>query len=112
MENSIVKRLFYYMIKYMSPVYFDDQNEFHMKTQDVLGHRQPSMVRFILKTGIIKSEQVAVIILLIVAALFVFATYHTITKDHRSAGMVTDKNGDTITIEIYIERLESGYYNE
>lgn len=99
------------MIIYMSGVSFDDQNEFRMKTQDVLGHRQPSMVRFILKTGIVKSEQSAMIILILIAVLMIFATWKIISTDN-SSGMVTDKFGETITIEVYVKRLQNGYYNE
>jgi len=96
----------------MSPVFFDEQNEFIMKTQNTLGQRQPSMVQFVLKTGITQNEKVAAFILLIAACVMIFATYWMLSSDARNDGVVTDRFGDQMTIEQYVDRLESNYYRD
>jgi ABC-type glycerol-3-phosphate transport system permease component len=96
----------------MSPVFFDEQNEFIMRTQNVLGQRQPSMVQFVLKTGITRSEKVAAFILLIAACVMIFATYWMLLGDTKQNGTIVDPNGQTIMLSDYVENVKNGYYNE
>lgn len=95
----------------MSKVEFIGQNDFHIKSPRLLGKPEtPGMVVFLLKTGIVKNEKQALIVL--IATILISVTLTAIFINHRlnpsGSNLITDANGKTYTVEQYVKLVAQG----
>ena len=96
----------------MSKLNFIEENEFHIKSRRLLGEpTTPSMVRFLLRTGIVKNEKQALFVLMgmitvILILTFVIAKIFLIGP--KAPNYIEDKFGNKYTPEQYIELLKQG----
>lgn len=98
-------------IKSMDRVDFIEQNEFHIKSRRILGDLEtPTMIRILLKVGIVKTEKQALFVLLGVSALVLFFTIFLINAriNPATSNIVVDTQGNTYTFEQYIELVRQG----
>ena len=98
-------------IKSMDRVDFIEQNEFHIKSRRILGDLEtPTMIRILLKVGIVKTEKQALFVLLAISALILFFTISLINAriNPATSNIVVDAQGNTYTFEQYIELVRQG----
>ena len=97
-------------IKAMDKVEFIEQNEFHIKSRRLFGEpTTPSMVSFLLRTGLAKNEKQAVFILFTVISLTLILTLSLIYGKSSSANdTVVDQQGNSYTFEQYINLVKQG----
>jgi len=96
-------------MKLMSGVEFNEENEFHIKSRALFGEPQtPSMIRILLKTGIVKTEKQAVVALLIMVVIMVFATWWILSGRDSGSDYVTAPDGTQYTPEEYRNLLDQG----
>lgn len=93
----------------MSRVEFNDENEFHIKSRALFGDPQtPTMIRLLLKTGVVKSEKQAVVVLLIMVVIMVSATWWILGGRDNADAYVTAPDGTRYTPEEYIDLIRQG----
>jgi hypothetical protein len=89
----------------------ENNNEFYGKTQNLLGQANPnSAVGALLRSGIVKNEKQANIVLLGLVVVIIFATvwiYRATTGGGRELYYVDD-NGRKYDVEEYIELVKQG----
>jgi len=95
----------------MSEVQFNEDNEFHIKSRALFGDPQtPTMIRFLMKTGLAKTEKNAVVILLILVVILGGITWWVLSG--RSGGeeayMITP-GGTKYELEEYIDSVKNGF---
>ncbi len=100
-------------IKYkMSNVEFLENNEFHIKSRQLLGEATtPSMVTLLLKTGIAKNEKQALFIILGFIGFVLFLTIYlgkVLLGSPEGAQFVKDQYGNQYTSEEYFSLLKEG----
>lgn len=93
----------------MNRVEFNEENEFHIKSRALFGDPQtPTMIRLLLKTGLIKNEKQAVAALLVMVVLMVGATLWVLNGRNNADAYVTTPDGIKYTPEEYIDLLKQG----
>ncbi len=95
----------------MANVDFLEKSEFHIRSRKLFGEpTTPTMISFLLKTGMAKNEKQALFILLGFIALTLTCTtvllYFRINPPVSET--ITDKYGNTYTIEQYIDLVKQG----
>ena len=85
-----------------------DNNSFHIRSRKLLGEpTTPGMVKFLMKTGIAKTEKQATIILVVFILLIVSFSIYLVKAGPREDIIITT-DGRIIPVEIYITSLENG----
>jgi hypothetical protein len=95
----------------MSEISFHEDNEFHIRSRKLLGEPEtPSMIRFLLRTGIVKDEKQALYVLIGVIVVALSSTVFLIRSEFSNPEIeyVVDKNGNKIETEEYIRMLGRG----
>lgn len=94
----------------MNEVQFHENNELHIKSRRLLGEPEtPSMIRFLLRTGVAKNEQQALYILIAVIVVALSSTIFLIRGGIESTGGIIElPNGDVYTTEEYFRLVEQG----
>jgi hypothetical protein len=94
----------------MNQVQFHEDNELHIKSRRLLGEPEtPSMIRFLLRTGVVKNEKEALYILIAVVVVALSSTIFLIRGGIASTGGIIEMpNGDTYTTEEYFELVRQG----
>jgi len=104
-KNDIIK-------SNMSELRFVEDNEFHIKSRRLLGEpTTPSMIRFLLRTGIAKNEKQALFVLIgiVVAVLgLTFYLANVMLIGPKGSDYIEDRFGNQYTTEQYIELLKQG----
>ena len=94
----------------MNEVLFQEDNELHIKSRRLLGELEtPSMIRFLLRTGVAKNEQQALYILICVIVVALSSTIFLIRggivpPDDTIRGL----DGQNYTFEEYIQLVNQG----
>jgi len=91
----------------MGSIDFHEENEFHIRSRRLLGEPEtPSMIRFLLRTGVVKNEKQAVSILIGVILVALSATFFIVRGGVGAGGdgYITGLDGVKYSIEEY-ERL-------
>jgi hypothetical protein len=93
----------------MSSVEFEEDN-FHIKSRRLLGEPDtPSMVKFLLKTGLAKTEKQALIILVVVIVVALSAAiFILLGRNVQREAYVVDDYGTRYEMEEYIQLVKSG----
>ena len=93
----------------MNRVEFNEENEFHIKSRALFGDPQtPTMIRLLLKTGIIKSERHAVFALLIIVVLMISATWWILNDRNSASDLFIGPDGTEYTSEEYFDLVDEG----
>lgn len=95
----------------MKHVDFVEQNEFHIKSRKLFGEpTTPTMIRILLRTGIVKNEKQALIVLIGIVILLFTLTFTLINNRFNSSlnNIVIDAQGNSYTFEHYIELVRQG----
>jgi hypothetical protein len=95
----------------MSEISFHEDNEFHIRSRKLLGEPEtPSMIRFLLRTGIVKDEKQALYVLIGVIVVALSSAVFLIRSEFSNPEIeyVVDKNGNKIETEEYIRMLGRG----
>lgn len=91
---------------------FVEENDFHIRSRRLLGEpTTPSMVSFLLKSGIAKNEKQALFILIgVVGAILILTVYlaNILLIGTKGPNYVEDKFGNKYSAEQYIELLKQG----
>ena len=96
-------------MKLMNRVEFNEENEFHIKSRALFGDPQtPTMIRLLLKTGIIKKEKHAVAVLLIMVVIFVGATLWVLNGRDNGSDLFIGPDGTEYTSEEYFDLVDAG----
>ena len=96
-------------MKLMSRVEFNEENELHIKSRALFGDPQtPTMIRLLLKTGIIKKEKHAVAALLVMVVIMVGATLWILNGRDSASNRFVTPDGTVYTAEEYGELLQAG----
>lgn len=97
----------------MSDVEFEENNnEFHIKSRRLLGEPEtPAMIRALLKTGVVKNEKQAVVILLIFIIVIFSISWFVVqgAVNPKLEFQIKDKYGNEYEVEEFKELLESGF---
>jgi len=90
-------------------VEFEENNDFHIKSRTMLGISQtPSMVSFLLRTGIAKSEKQALAILIIFVVIVMGAVFFLVRHMNKEKEIYfLDKQGNRIEAVEYIEMIRN-----
>jgi hypothetical protein len=94
----------------MNDVQFHEDNELHIKSRKLFGEPEtPTMIRFLLRTGLAKNEKQALYILIgvIVVALSstIFLIRGGIVPDE---GLIEGLDGQKYTFDEYVEMVNTG----
>lgn len=96
----------------MDGIRFNEEEEFHIKSRKLFGEpTTPSMVRFLLRFGIVKNEKQALIVLIIFVAIVIFITIYLSNVFLVSGGgpsYVKDRFGVKYTPEQYFKLRQEG----
>ena len=93
----------------MSRIEFNEENEFHIKSRALFGDPQTlTMIRLLLKTGIIKKEKHAVAVLLIMVVIFVGVTLFVLNGRNNANDYVVTPDGTKYSAEEYINLVKQG----
>lgn len=96
----------------MSDLQFVEENDFHIKSRRLLGEpTTPSMVRFLLRTGVVKTEKQALIFLIIFVVIVIILTIYlanVLLVGSSGDSTITDRFGNEYTAEEYFELLGQG----
>lgn len=89
----------------------EDNNEFHIKSRKILGEPEtPSMTKALLKTGIVKNEKQALIVLILLAVSMIGAAIFIFRSNNGNYEVYfTDPNGVRYEPAEYIEMVKNGY---
>ncbi|MES2436973.1 MAG: hypothetical protein V4519_03085 [Patescibacteria group bacterium] len=81
--------------------------EFHIRSPKLFGAPEtPTMIKFLLRTKLVKNEKQALIVLIICTVIFLtlsFGIYWFIA--HRIENKIIDENGSILTVQEYIRNL-------
>ena len=95
----------------MGSIDFHEENEFHIRSRRLLGEPEtPSMIRFLLRTGVVKNEKQAVSILIGVILVALSAAFF-IAQGGAGAGgddYITGLDGHKYTSEEYFKLVGQG----
>ncbi len=94
----------------MKGIEFEEDNDFHIKSRTLLGEPQtPTMISFLLRTGLAKSEKQALIILsaVIIVAISAAILISLGRGDSREA-YVVDEYGKRYEMAEYIQLVKDG----
>lgn len=93
----------------MSRVEFEEDN-FHIKSRRLLGEPDtPTMIKFLLKTGLVKTEKSALILLVFVIVVALSATiFIFLGRTAPREAYVVDEAGTRYEIEEYISLVKTG----
>lgn len=93
----------------MSQIEFNEDNEFHIKSRALFGEKQtPTMIRMLLKSGIVKNEKQAVVVLLTIAILAIGATWFILGDRGSENDYVVAPDGTRYSAEEYINLVRQG----
>jgi hypothetical protein len=96
----------------MGEIDFMEDNEFHIKSRQLLGApTTPSMVTFLLKSGVAKNEKQALIVLISVIIIISGITFflaQNLLGSSNSAEFVQDRFGNKYTPAEYFELVKQG----
>jgi len=96
-------------MKLMNRVEFNEENEFHTKSRALFGDpKTPTMIRLLLKTGIVRNEKQAVAVLLIMVVLMVGVTLWILNGRDSASNRFVAPDGTVYTAEEYGELLQAG----
>jgi hypothetical protein len=90
-------------------VQFNEDNEFHIKSRALFGEKQtPTMIRILLKSGIVKNEKQAVVVLLFAVVVMASATWFVLNGRGEGNDYVVAPDGTRYSAEEYIRLVRSG----
>jgi hypothetical protein len=94
----------------MSDVEFMEENNFHTRSQRVLGQQNGSpMINFLMKTGVVKTQKGAMSLLIMVSIISLASTVFLIrARTTPEVANIVDRFGNEYTTEEYIKELEAG----
>lgn len=96
----------------MGEIDFMEENEFHIRSRRLLGEpTTPSMVQFLLKSGVAKDEKQALLILIATVSIIILLTIYLaniLLFDSNSVNYVEDKFGNRYTAQEYLQLIKSG----
>lgn len=95
----------------MEGIRFNEEEEFHIKSRKLFGDpTTPSMVRFLLRYGIVKNEKQALVVLIAFIAVVIFLTIYLSNNllFNTSPSYVTDRFGNKYTPEQYFTLRNQG----
>lgn len=94
----------------MDEVDFMENNEFHIKSRKLLGEPQtPTMIRLLLKSGLVKTEKQALIVVSIFICVMFVATWFILAGvGGNGSGYVEGPDGRKYSAEEYIKMVDSG----
>lgn len=95
----------------MKSVEFEEDNsDFHIKSRSLLGEPEtPTMIKFLLKTGMAKNEKQALIILIICIVVALSAAFFIFQgRNGAREAYVVDQYGTRYEMEEYISLVKAG----
>ena len=94
----------------MGSIDFHEENEFHIRSRRLLGEPEtPSMIRFLLRTGVVKNEKQAVSILIGVILVALSAAFFIARGGGgASTDYVVGADGQRYQIKEYVELVKQG----
>ena len=95
----------------MGSIDFHEENEFHIRSRRLLGEPEtPSMIRFLLRTGVVKNEKQAVSILIGVILVALSATFFIARGGVGNAGdgYIVGADGYKYDFEEYVDLVNQG----
>ena len=111
-NKSIISIPYFYkngIINVMSKVEFIEKNEFHIKSnRHFRSHTTSFITSALLKTGIVKNEKQATVVLLLIIILTTAITFNLISQKPEVDNTIMDKYGNTYTLEEYLDLVKQG----
>lgn len=96
-------------ISLMDEIDFMENNEFHVKSRKLLGEPQtPTMVNLLLRSGLVKTEKQALIVLIVFICLVFFLTLLILNRDNLRSDYVTAPDGTKYSAEEFLRLVEKG----